>query len=94
MNNIIKLDFEKSTTRLAGNPYGKQVYQQQVKDKINFEQKNTIIFPKNIEKVASSFVQGFFEEIIKEVGYARVKDVIDISSTHSNLVTSIYLDLI
>ena len=70
--NIINLQFDSTVTRLAGNPYGRKVYDEQVKDKINFEFENQIIFPKQIINIASSFVQGFFEEIISNVGILGV----------------------
>ena len=56
MMKTINLQFPKSETRLAGFPYGEAVYNEQVKDIITFEDKIEIVFPNQIEKVASSFV--------------------------------------
>lgn len=66
--NIIQLKFGKAVTRLAGNDYGRQIYQEQVKDMIDFSSVTQIVFPEQIISIASSFVQGFFDEIIANIG--------------------------
>lgn len=94
MKNRIELEFHRADTRLAGNPYGKEVFIAQVREKIDYTMLNTIVFPENIEKVASSFVQGFFEEIIKNVGYEKFDNVIQIEARNEVLVENIRKDLI
>lgn len=80
MENTIALQFDKSVTRLAGNEFGKSIFAAQVKDKIDYSQKTQIVFPEQIISIASSFVQGFFEEIVKNVGILGVgKDVVVIA---------------
>lgn len=59
MSNTFELKFDKATTRLAGNPYGKSEFEKQIGDNIDLTKEITVIFPDQIEKVASSFVQGF-----------------------------------
>ena len=76
--NKFELVFEKSTTRLAGFPYGEKVYKDQVKDKINFDQPVTIVFPKRIERVASSFTQGFFAAFVEKIGYQGIEEKVTI----------------
>lgn len=69
-NIIIKLKFNTTITRIAGNDYGKEIYNTQVKDLLKKPIKNgtyTIVFPSNIVAVASSFIQGFIYEISKEI---------------------------
>ena len=70
METRIQLKFNNSISRLAGNAYGQQIYNEQVEDIINFSGKNIIIIPTNIEDIAISFVQGFslkvFEKISKD----------------------------
>ena len=90
----IVLQFNKADTRLAGNSYGRKVFEDQVRDKIQYNQKNIIIFPNNIEKVASSFVQGFFAEIVKMIGYEKFDDVIEIHAKSEELARRIKSDLI
>ncbi len=85
----INLEFPKSETRLAGFPYGENVYQSQAKEKISFDEKITIIFPDQIEKVASSFVQGFFANIVMEIGYKGIEKNVIIKTKNENLTSSI-----
>lgn len=69
MENKFKLKFNDNTiTRLAGYTYGKKIFDEQVKGKIEYDKLIIIEFPLQIERVASSFVQGFFEEIIENIG--------------------------
>lgn len=93
MNNEIRLCFDKKTTRLAGNPYGRSVFGEQVEDKINYDTINIIIFPENIEKVASSFVQGFFSSVVETVGYAGFDKVVLIKARSEQLAEDIRKDL-
>lgn len=69
----IKLNFQKDFTKLAGNKYGKGIYQTQVKDIINLDEEIVFIIPDQIDRAASSFVQGFFDEIIKKIGIDGIK---------------------
>lgn len=93
MSKQILLSFDKSTTRLAGNPYGKAVYKEQLENKIDFKDLNEIIFPDYIEKVASSFTQGLFEEIVRKIGYSGVDKIIKIKAKDAELEKNIYEDL-
>lgn len=93
MENKIELVFDKATTRLAGNPYGRAVYNEQIAGKIDYEKMNVIYFPDNIEKVASSFTQGLFAEIIENVGYSGVNDTVIIKAKNEELEKTIYEDL-
>jgi len=92
--NIINLEFGKSDIRIAGNPYGKEVYKTQVKDKFDYNDKNIIVFPEQVKKIASSFVQGFFSEIINSVGYARFLELVDIQVSSDELRKQILEDLL
>jgi hypothetical protein len=85
----ISLVFDKAATRLAGYPYGKKVYDEQVKPCIDFKKKNVIIFPDNIERAATSFVQGFFYDIVKNIGFDGIDDHIYIKSNSNQLVDDI-----
>lgn len=93
MDNIIKLNFDKSMTRLAGNPFGQSVYNEQIENKIDFTKLNIIVFPDTIEKVASSFTQGLFTKVIKEVGFEKVDNVVRIKAKTPELEETIYEDL-
>lgn len=90
---IVNLIFEKSETRLAGFPYGEATYKNQVKptfdEIINDNEQIKIVFPDQIEKVASSFVQGFFSELINTIGYAKIEEKFIIESSSENLTIKI-----
>ena len=91
--NEIYLQFDKSTTRLAGNPYGRSIFKSQAANKIDYSSYNVIIFPDQIEKVASSFTQGFFAEIIERIGYSDFDKVVSIKAKTRELEKSIQNDL-
>lgn len=65
MNKRIELKFNSSITRLAGNTFGQDIYNKQVKDKVDFKGINIIVIPNYIEDIAISFVQGFMCEILE-----------------------------
>ena len=86
----IALVFDKTETGLAGNPYGKSVYKKQVKDRYtDFSKKLEIVFPDNIEQVASSFVQGFFSELVDEIGYEGIEQNVSIKAKDETLADTI-----
>lgn len=78
---FIKLEFKKDLTKLAGNPFGQETYDRQVKEVINFDNEITFIFPERIDGMGSSFVQGFFSEIVKNIGISGVRERIFIQSS-------------
>ena len=63
--NEILLNF-KSLTDISGNPYGREIYKEQIKDNVDWSRINKIIFPNNIETVSISFVQGLMAAIFEE----------------------------
>lgn len=85
----INLNFEKSQTRLAGFIFGESVYNEQIKNKIfdgkKIKEKVIIIFPNQIEKVASSFVQGLFSELINTIGYSEIERTFEIKASSIEL---------
>lgn len=94
MNNEIKLSFDKTVTRLAGNPYGRLVYEEQVKGKVDYNEVVYITFPDEIIYIASSFVQGFFDEIIKKVGVLGVGRQVIITANGIDVNKTIIKNLI
>ncbi len=86
----INLKFEKSVTRLAGFPFGQVTYKNQVKEFIKLDGTiYEIVFPYQIEKVASSFVQGFFEELINSIGYDEIDKIFMIKASSEKLERNI-----
>ena len=51
--NKICLEFDKLITDLAGNRYGVSVYETQVEHNVDFNKINIVIFPYEIEDIAS-----------------------------------------
>lgn len=94
MNNIVEIKVDKSITGLAGYNYGKKIYTEQVKNKIDLKQNFVIVFPNNVQRMASSFIQGFFEEIIGEIGILGIERQLEIKSSNSDLKKIIVKNLI
>ena len=90
MSNSVSLVFNKTITKLAGFPYGESVYETQIKDKVDLFQPCKIVFPSNIERVASTFVQGLFSEIVKAIGYQGVENNIEIETANKELTADIW----
>ncbi len=85
MEQTIKLIFKGDLTKLAGNAFGKNTYETQVKDVIDFNKSIVFEFPMQIDRIASSFVQGFFDEIINEIGVDGVEQQITYISSIPDL---------
>ena len=58
----IKIDLPDYLTSLAGNDYGREIFDTFVEPKMN-KGKIIVIFPDSIERVAVGFVQGFIYKI-------------------------------
>lgn len=81
MANRIDLRFDNTITGLAGYQYGKKVFEEQVKKQIDYENEKIILwFPDNIRRMASSFIQGFFEDIVKNIGLEGIEKRMEIIS--------------
>lgn len=85
MENKVILKFDDNIVLLAGYEYGEQIYNSQVAGKINFEEDFYIEFPKTINGVASSFVQGFFAQAKKAVGLDNIVSRSHITSKDESL---------
>lgn len=80
-NNVFELKFEDETiSNLVGNKYGCFIFNEQVKYNISYNEPITIIFPDYIENISSSFIGGFFEEILKTIGFKGIEEKITIKS--------------
>ncbi|MCI9275424.1 MAG: hypothetical protein HFJ24_05565 [Clostridia bacterium] len=88
-NNIIKLNFDQTITGLAGNDYGYEEYKKQIKERFDYNKSNTIIFPEQIRKVAISFVQGMFREILEQIDKNDIEKYVTIKSSSKQLTDKI-----
>lgn len=70
----IELVFDKQLTKLVGNTFGREIYDEQVKGRIDLSQRVCIALPSVINRVASSFVQGFFDDIVRQIGVSGVEE--------------------
>lgn len=72
MTKVIDLDISTKFTHIAGNAFGVNVYNEQIKDKYKDGDMIEIWFPKHIEGVSISFVQGLISEMVKASDKAKV----------------------
>lgn len=79
--NKIELKFDNTITRLAGNPYGQRVFNEQVKNFIDYNDINLLVFPKTIENIAISFVQGFSKGILENISIEEFSKKIKIEAS-------------
>ena len=76
----IILNIPKDLTKLAGNPFGQKIYQE-IKNEIDLNNQIVFVLPDRIDRVASSFVQGFFDELYLQLGYNGINEKIDFETT-------------
>ena len=78
----MELQFDKALTKLSGFKLGEDMYTTQVKDKIDFNDDNLIIvIPDRVDLIGSSFIQGFFKEIVDTIGLVGIANQISIESS-------------
>lgn len=85
MEQRIVLTFKKDLSKLAGNTLGRNTYESQVKDVIDFSKKIVFVIPTQINRLASSFVQGFFDAIVNEIGISGVEKQIFFESSMTDV---------
>lgn len=85
MEQRIELNFDSTLRKLAGNLFGRTTYENQVKGNIDLSNNIIFVIPDRFDRIASSFVQGFFEEIVNEIGISGVEKQIEFESSISNL---------
>lgn len=89
MENKVILKFKDDIIALAGFEYGEQIFANQIKGNIEYNKAFYIQFPDNIKIVASSFVQGLFSNIVKEIGLKLTLERAHIISSNARLVKKI-----
>lgn len=94
MENNFVLEFDKTITKLAGNSLGKRVFKEQVLKNINYKSDITITIPERIDTVASAFIQGFFEDIVSNIGIKGVENKVIIISSIPNIKDLIIQNLL
>lgn len=79
--NTIIITFNKPLKVLAGNDFGKEVFQNQIEEKFNMTEINTIVFPNTIEIICSSFVQGLFSKYLESMSPEKIMSLIHVEDT-------------
>ena len=92
--NIIKIDTPTNSSGLSGNENGAQFYKEHVEKNIDFNAKNEIVFYPSVRLVSESFVQGFFDEILKTKDKKYILDhfVLKTTSDFMNDMLRIYME--
>ena len=93
-DNMIYIEANKSITGLAGFDFGNKMYEEQVKGKIDFNGEIILVFPENIQRFASSFIQGFFEDFVTHIGISGIENNVKIESSNKKLKEKIINDLL
>ena len=78
MENHIELIFPKTITNLAGNRFGKDVYIEQIEKKLDINKKNIIVFPVEIEDIASSFIEGIYKVLGERHGKINALEIMQL----------------
>lgn len=80
----LELKFKSDLCKLIGNPFGRQTYDEQAKGKIDLSNSTCIVLPDRIKRVGSSFIQGFFHDIVKQIGISGVEEKFEFESSISD----------
>ncbi|MBQ3706513.1 MAG: DUF4325 domain-containing protein [Clostridia bacterium] len=87
----INLQFKQPMVALAGNPFGKRTFNEQVKPKITDKDDSVVIvFPDQITHVTSSFIQGFFSTWLRDNGPQIIKKKVKIESKHKRIIDYVW----
>lgn len=84
---------KKSLSRLIGFELGVHIYEENKLNRFDLNDKIEIVFPNTIEKVSSSFVQGFFSGFIRKVGKNTAKEQVIIKMKNAELTALFYKKL-
>ncbi len=89
MKNKVILNLKMDISNLAGYEFGIEIYDKQVKGRLDLSRDFEIIFPDHIIGIASSFVQGFFSEIVGQIGLLQTEKHAKVKTANSALSQSI-----
>jgi hypothetical protein len=84
--NIINLRFDKIVTNLTGNKLGRSVYKKQIESQLEYNKKNVIVFPEQIEDVGISFFQGLCHALLEKFGRKEINTQIEIRAQHKDII--------
>lgn len=87
--NMIEIKVDKSLSNLAGNRFGRQVFSEQIKEKLDENKTNIVVIPTGIDDIASSFVQGIYSEISEKYGKKKAHLLMVLESTNVEVMQKI-----
>lgn len=87
--NRIEIKVDKKLNNLAGNRFGRQIYSEQIKEKVQENERNVVILPSEIEDVASSFIQGIYSEICEKYGREKAHTIMVLCSENQYVMEKI-----
>ena len=93
-SNSVVLKFPENIRALGGFMQGRQDYDDQVRDKIDFTIPYTIEIPDQIEWVTASYVQGFMEHIVSHLGYSKALDLMTVKCSNKSIKHSFKTKLV
>lgn len=85
MANKFELEFDKALTKLSGFDLGKDMFDEQIGKKIDYKKEITIVIPDRVDLIGSSFIQGFFEEIVNNIGISGIEEKVTVLSSMPNV---------
>ena len=91
--NVAFIDVSEDLTHLAGHQYGRNVFNS-IQSSFNYDEPITIVFPGRITHIATSFIQGFFEEIMNHWSVLDLENKMFVISGINNLKQIFIDDLI
>lgn len=82
MNELkIMLNFPKSMTDLTGNRFGRNIFETQVRPKMDSKKKKVIVeLPTAINDVGTSFIQGMYAYLSEEYGNEKALSIMQLCS--------------
>ncbi|MBO5435310.1 hypothetical protein J6A31_05795 [bacterium] len=83
--NRVALTFNKNIVALGSRENGRNAYAEYARGKLNPNEDFYIEVPDTIKWVSSSFVQGFFEEIVNQIGYSLTQKRMHIICTNTKI---------
>lgn len=88
-NNVIRIEVSKTLSNLAGNRFGREVFSEQIREKLKADEINEIVIPKEIKDIASSFVQGIYSEICEKYGKEKASTMMVLKSENDDVMKKI-----
>ncbi len=89
MNKIL-LSFDKTLSALSGNDFGRSIYLNQIKNQINMDEHNTIVFDSSILIIGISFVKGMFSELLENYSIDDLREKISFQCSSKEVEMSIW----